>query len=175
MIRILFKGHIFFLNTWMRRFLSTVKRFSTEVTKEPENLELIKDYLEPVQRFVSKTPFKTNPFFIPSAPVADASRQEIYTKYCQDSTVNNPRALAEQYGISIVRVEAILRLKALENKFVNDNVAIQTNLTKGMEKMLGSARLNGNRIEPIRESIIKGMHPFIQLVEEEETFQPKVF
>jgi hypothetical protein len=55
-----------------------------------------------------------NPFFQPKAPISDSTRTEIYKLYLKDPESWTPRALAEHFGISIIRTEAVLRLKSLE-------------------------------------------------------------
>jgi hypothetical protein len=90
-----------------------------------------------------------------------------------------PLNLAEQFGISISRIEAILRLKALQDKFKANGTPLQTELSKEMDQLLGATTLRYDekrklsRLEPIRETLVNGMHPFVQLLEEEERFTPK--
>ncbi len=62
----------------------------------------------------SLQPFPLNPTFKPPTPVSDELRTIIYTFYMANPAVNGVRALAERYGLSIKRVDAILRLKGLE-------------------------------------------------------------
>ncbi|KAF9785710.1 hypothetical protein BJ322DRAFT_1055930 [Thelephora terrestris] len=54
-----------------------------------------------------------------------------------DPEVNNVRALAAQHGISIKRVDAILRLKGLEAAWKKEGKELQTELNNGMESVLG--------------------------------------
>ena len=42
-------------------------------------------------------------------------RNTVFGAWLRDPNVNNPRRLAVQYGISIKRVEAIIRLKSHQN------------------------------------------------------------
>jgi Eukaryotic mitochondrial regulator protein len=69
-------------------------------------------------------PFPMNPYFKPIPPVSDATRTAVFDQYKEDPAKWTPRALAEQYGLSIVRIEAILRLKALQAKMELDNVQV---------------------------------------------------
>ncbi|KAI8325417.1 hypothetical protein GQ54DRAFT_295456 [Martensiomyces pterosporus] len=85
-------------------------------------------------------PFPLNPAFRPRAPVSDATREAIYKDYLADPLSNTPRVLGEKYGISIRRVEAILKLKAIEHHMVEYEQGVsQKKLTAGMESMLGVA------------------------------------
>ncbi|KAI0652447.1 hypothetical protein C8Q79DRAFT_937727 [Trametes meyenii] len=54
-----------------------------------------------------------------------------------DPVNSNVRALAQRYGLSIVRVDAILRLKGLEAHWRKQNKQLQTGFLKGMEYALG--------------------------------------
>lgn len=46
--------------------------------------------------------------------MSNALRGVIFESYRQDPTTNTARAISGRYGISIARVEAIIRLKTLE-------------------------------------------------------------
>lgn len=61
-------------------------------------------------------PFPRNPWFVPPAPVSDKTRELIYEDYRSDPIQSTPRKLAEKYKLSVVRIEAILRLKHLERQ-----------------------------------------------------------
>ena len=58
-----------------------------------------------------------NPTFNPPPPLADTVREEIYKQYMKDPKNNNIRVLSSTYGLSIKRVDAILRLKGLERSW----------------------------------------------------------
>ncbi|KAJ1731524.1 hypothetical protein LPJ61_002490, partial [Coemansia biformis] len=86
-------------------------------------------------------PFPLNPAFRPRAPLSDATREAIYTDYLGDPVRATPRVLGEKYGISIKRVEAVIKLKAIEHHAVaNDGFTAQKKLAAGMESMLGLAQ-----------------------------------
>ena len=53
---------------------------------------------------------------MPATPVGDGLRQEIYDLYKEDPVKWTPRQLALKYELSVIRIEAILRLKHLEKK-----------------------------------------------------------
>jgi hypothetical protein len=55
-----------------------------------------------------------NPSFKPPTPISDTLKTQIFDQYLANPTVNDVRSLATRYGMSIKRVDAILRLKGLE-------------------------------------------------------------
>lgn len=59
-----------------------------------------------------------NPSFKPPAPISDKTKSDLYALYMRDPAKNNVRALSELYGISLKRVDAILRLKGMEQSWV---------------------------------------------------------
>jgi hypothetical protein len=65
----------------------------------------------------TRQPFPLNPSFKPPTPLSDSLRTSIYTMHAADPANNNTRVLSEQFGLSIKRVEAILKLKALEDQW----------------------------------------------------------
>ncbi|KAF9643950.1 hypothetical protein BDM02DRAFT_3122702 [Thelephora ganbajun] len=81
-------------------------------------------------------PFPLNPSFKPPTPLSDARRQHIFDQFILDPKVNNARALASRHGISIKRVDAILRLKGLEASWKKGK-GLQTGFSAGMESLLG--------------------------------------
>ncbi|KAI8825800.1 eukaryotic mitochondrial regulator protein-domain-containing protein, partial [Fimicolochytrium jonesii] len=123
-------------------------------------------------------PFPMNPFFKPKSPLSDATRTDIFSKYLSDPSAWTPRALAEKFGLSIVRVQAILRLKALQQQMEKDKVPLQTGLTRGMEAMLGAETLSAadgqkKPRERLRATPAKRLQPFFRMMDEEEAFLPE--
>lgn len=53
-----------------------------------------------------------NPFFKPQPPLSDSTKEEIWLKFTQEG--QTPRKIGTDYGVSLKRVEAILKLKKLE-------------------------------------------------------------
>lgn len=53
-----------------------------------------------------------NPFFKPQPPLSDNTKEEIWLKFTQEG--QTPRKIGTDYGVSLKRVEAILKLKKLE-------------------------------------------------------------
>lgn len=71
-------------------------------------LQLITNEKAPFQ------PFPLNKSFKPPVPVADELRTQLYRLYMTDPEKNSVRNLASRYHLSMQRVDAILRLKGLE-------------------------------------------------------------
>jgi hypothetical protein len=67
-------------------------------------------------------PFPMNPSFKPPIPLSDALRTILYQKYMEDPVKNSVRELARQHHLSMKRVDAILRLKGLEESWVKASV-----------------------------------------------------
>ncbi|KAG1754770.1 eukaryotic mitochondrial regulator protein-domain-containing protein [Suillus paluster] len=111
-------------------------------------------YRDPAPRnwLGSGTPFPLNQSFRPPPPVSDTLRTYIYRSYMANPEANSVRALAVRHHLSIKRVDAILRLKGLEESwkkeistnsapefgyFMQDGKNIQTGFVQGMERLLG--------------------------------------
>lgn len=62
-------------------------------------------------------PFPLNPTFKPPPPLSDRLRNIIFSEWMKNPSQNNPRALSIRHGVSIKRVEAIIRLKVHEHKW----------------------------------------------------------
>jgi len=82
-------------------------------------------------------PFPLNPTFKPPPPLSSAVKNQMYTLYLHDPKEYNIRSLASKYGVSMKRVDAILRLKGLENSWEQEGKQLQTGFRAGMESMLG--------------------------------------
>ncbi|KAJ3276646.1 hypothetical protein HDV01_004179 [Terramyces sp. JEL0728] len=145
----------------------TVKETVTETASD----DPLHQYLEPkLRNFVKKDrPFPMNPYFKPQPPLSNKTRQEIFDLYEEDSTKWTLRQLADKFGISIVRTEAILRLKTLGK---NMNLKLTEPLVEGMEQMLGKASTE-SRLEPLKETVLAANKPFIQLLDEEKHLSPE--
>ncbi|KAH6917095.1 eukaryotic mitochondrial regulator protein-domain-containing protein [Coprinopsis sp. MPI-PUGE-AT-0042] len=78
-----------------------------------------------------------NPSFRPSPPISDVQRDAMYNAYMADPMKNNVRTLAQRYGMSLKRVDAILRLKGLERDWAK-NKRLQNGFQAGMEILLGA-------------------------------------
>ncbi|KAF9225354.1 hypothetical protein BS17DRAFT_872690 [Gyrodon lividus] len=72
-------------------------------------------FREPAPRnWLGGDPFPLNPSFKPPTPLSDAFRSQLYRAYMINPEVNSGRALAARHSISMKRVDAILRLKGME-------------------------------------------------------------
>ncbi|ORY01634.1 hypothetical protein K493DRAFT_347186 [Basidiobolus meristosporus CBS 931.73] len=120
--------------------------------------------------YVYETPFPMNPLFKPSAPVSDYIKEEIFKTHTFEPLTWTPRKLATKYGLSLKRVEAIIKLKAHEREMVDKGFSMQTQFRKGMESMMGV----DNRItpEPIDETVPRVSKPFFKTVDEDIPFTP---
>jgi len=67
-----------------------------------------------------KVPFPLNPTFKPPTPVSDALRNTLYQSFMANPEANSVRNLAGRYHLSIKRVDAILRLKGLEESWIKE-------------------------------------------------------
>lgn len=74
---------------------------------------------------------------MPEVPVGDAAREEIYTLYLSDPVQWTPRQLGQKFHLSVIRIEAILRLKHLEKKQAADGYVLQTEFRNKMEELMG--------------------------------------
>ncbi|KAI0334345.1 hypothetical protein GY45DRAFT_1334257 [Cubamyces sp. BRFM 1775] len=82
-------------------------------------------------------PFPLNPTFKPPTPLSDDVRNAIWREYMLDPVQHDVRRLAQKHGLSIARVDAILRLKGLEEHWQKEGKQLQTGFRVGMEYILG--------------------------------------
>ncbi|CDO73048.1 hypothetical protein BN946_scf185007.g102 [Trametes cinnabarina] len=103
-------------------------------------------YKEPhrPKNWLGGQPFPLNPTFKPPSPVSDAVRTAIWDEYMLDPFKYNVRVLAQKHGISIARVDAILRLKGLEHQW-RKGKQLQAGFLKGMEYVLGVTEPRSSR------------------------------
>ncbi|EKM61410.1 uncharacterized protein PHACADRAFT_204581 [Phanerochaete carnosa HHB-10118-sp] len=104
------------------------------------------------------TPFPLNSTFKPPIPVSDETRTLIYEQFMSDPTKNNVRELAALHGLSIARVDAVLRLKGLEEHWKKGK-RLQTGFQVGMEYILGVSErrrtVSGTEVTALSEETIK--------------------
>lgn len=117
-------------------------------------------------------PFPLNPYFIPLAPISEKIRSAIFAKFEKNPSVQTPLKLAKDYKLSLARIQAILRLKALEKKMKESGQQIQENLTYNMEKMLICPTLSPI-VEPVHIIQAEQTKPLFQFIEEEDTLSPE--
>ncbi|CAG8532117.1 3371_t:CDS:2 [Gigaspora margarita] len=113
-------------------------------------------------------PFPMNPQYKPQPPLTDSTKESIWKKFIE--TGQSVRELGTFYGISIKRVEAILKLKKLEKDMIQQGVPIQKNFSLNMEKMLGA---RSHRQEPLTDMLPKVGKPKFSLVDEDDKFTPE--
>ncbi|KAJ2415627.1 hypothetical protein GGI10_001569 [Coemansia sp. RSA 2530] len=119
----------------------------------------------------SNRPFPLNPAFRPRMPLPDAKKEEIYKDYLSDPVKNTPRILGAKYHISIKRVEAIIKLKAIEHHMVNaGEIVAQKSLTAGMESILGISKDSATVTEKLLSEVHRVGAPRFHAVPEEEEF-----
>lgn len=98
-------------------------------------------------------PFPMNTSFKPPAPISDKTKTHLYELYMRDPKRYNIRVLSETYGISIKRLDAILRLKGMEASWVKEGKQLQTGFVAGMEKILGSVDLVQKHVPASRQNV----------------------
>jgi hypothetical protein len=91
---------------WLGGKVVSLFPFGTEVESVPCT------FLSDIQ------PFPLNPSFKPPTPVSDALRSTLYKSFMADPEAHSVRSLASRYHLSIKRVDAILRLKGLEESWI---------------------------------------------------------
>ena len=138
------------------------KRFSSDLI---QGFKERKGFVRPNQ------PFPLNPYFKPNPPISNQTKQAIYQRYLEKST---PRQLAEEYGLGLERVNAILRLKALEKQNQEKGIPIETHLCQGMESYLGAIHVQpDSKREPLRQQPGHPLKPFLQFVDEQVHVTPQ--
>ncbi|KAF8932662.1 eukaryotic mitochondrial regulator protein-domain-containing protein [Dissophora ornata] len=121
--------------------------------------------------FVGDVPFPMNPLFKPTPPISNFAKEEIYKLHRADSTKWTPRQLGTKYNISIKRVEAILRLKHLEQEMVAEGFVAQESFTKGMEQLMGvKAERSAAITEPLTDILPQVGSPKFEAVDEDQHF-----
>ena len=65
-------------------------------------------------------PFEDNPEFRRHRPLSDATKEKIFQAIISNPTENPPRKVAAKFGISLERLDAIVRLKKLEREMVEN-------------------------------------------------------
>ncbi|CAD6884792.1 unnamed protein product [Tilletia controversa] len=88
--------------------------------------------------WIGDTPFPLNTSFQPPAPIHAKVKDELWRLHAADPAEHTVRALSSQFSIGIPRVEAILRLKALELEFRQKGHPLQTEFQSNMDRLLGS-------------------------------------
>ncbi|SPO24527.1 uncharacterized protein UTRI_03796 [Ustilago trichophora] len=88
--------------------------------------------------WIGETPFPLNPSFNPPAPVRQSTKTEIWRLHSSNPTQWTIRALSEKFSIGLQRMEAILRLKALEVEWTSQDKPLQSEFQSNMDRLLGA-------------------------------------
>ncbi|KAJ1800177.1 hypothetical protein LPJ59_001287 [Coemansia sp. RSA 2399] len=116
-------------------------------------------------------PFPLNPWFRVRTPLSDKVKEEIYREYLANPDKVTPRTLGDKYKLSIKRIEAILKLKAIEHHMVkHEGFVAQKKLTAGMESMMGVADSKNKPMERLFEDTPRVSSPRFHAVPEGESF-----
>ncbi|KAJ1658926.1 hypothetical protein IWQ61_001912 [Dispira simplex] len=122
-------------------------------------------------------PFPMNPFFQPRPPTPDALREEIYKKWTEAPAKYTPRKLAQTFRLAICRIEAILKLKILEKRMVENKLPLQRDFNRNMEGLLGVSPFTPGKPwnppgsqEPPVPFVPEVGAPRFRAVDEEQTF-----
>lgn len=70
--------------------------------------------------WIGTTPFPLNPAFHPPPPVHQSVRDDMWKLHTQDPQQWTVRSLSNKFRLSLERTESVLRLKALEEEFVQE-------------------------------------------------------
>ncbi|KAI5124118.1 hypothetical protein M0805_000931 [Coniferiporia weirii] len=97
-------------------------------------------------------PFPMNPSFRPPPPVADKTKNLIYDRFMSNPKKFNVRVLSVAFGISLKRIDAILRLKGLERSW-KVGKELQTGFVDGMERMLQPTELVIGAVPEARKNV----------------------
>ncbi|KAI7905942.1 eukaryotic mitochondrial regulator protein-domain-containing protein [Cokeromyces recurvatus] len=123
--------------------------------------------------YLGETPFPTNPLFKPRPPLSDARRQEIYDAFISDPKTWTVRQLATKYGLSLKRVEAILKLKSAEKELEMNGFALQKKFNKGMEQLMGVDHTMELLKEPLIDVFTNIGKPKFKTLKEDASFSPE--
>ncbi|KAJ1026891.1 hypothetical protein NDA16_002185 [Ustilago loliicola] len=88
--------------------------------------------------WIGDTPFPLNPSFNPPPPVRQGTKTEIWRLHTSDPAQWTIRALSEKFSIGLQRMEAILRLKALESDWTSQGKPLQSEFQSNMDRLLGA-------------------------------------
>ncbi|WVN85836.1 uncharacterized protein L203_100988 [Cryptococcus depauperatus CBS 7841] len=79
-------------------------------------------------------PYASNPTFRPPPPLSNYLQNEVYQELQRGQSV---ASLATKYNISKARIDAIRKLKEVEDEFRRRSLTLQTAFLEGMESLLG--------------------------------------
>ncbi|CAG8622838.1 16758_t:CDS:2 [Acaulospora morrowiae] len=115
----------------------------------------------------SNCPFPMNPYFKAQPPLSDTFKEVVWDMFMQGITI---REIGTKMGISLKRVEAILKLKKLEKDMIAQGLTIQRSFSSHMEKMLGARSILSEELSDTLPQVGK---PKFYLRDEGEAFKPE--
>jgi len=120
---------------------------------------IVQHFLFPVSQ-----PFPMNQSFMPPPPISDALRENIWEEFMQDPRTNNLRTLSERYGLSLKRVDAILRLKGLESawKEVSPNLSYTSSAASQCHDDLKTISLEDIFMVNSTYNILNNIHSWLE-------------
>ncbi|SPO45374.1 uncharacterized protein PSANT_03060 [Moesziomyces antarcticus] len=108
--------------------------------------------------WIGDTPFPLNPSFNPPAPVRQSTKSEIWRLHTSDPATYTIRALSDKFSVGLQRMEAILRLKALEVEWASQDKPLQSEFQSNMDRLLGAQdRKRAPEPEPSQQSTDKSV------------------
>ncbi|WVQ83511.1 hypothetical protein IAT38_005652 [Cryptococcus sp. DSM 104549] len=115
-------------------------------------------------------PYPTNPSFAPPPPLSDYTMSQVYAEIVRGVPVNQ---LANKYNISKARIEAVRKLKEVEDEYERRSIPLQRAFLDGMEPLLGvMTPLNPvtRKFDPVRARELDRMekHPSVAIEQVEE-------
>lgn len=120
-------------------------------------------------------PFPHNPSFIPHTPITDVLRNKIYMLNHEKPDHWTPRKLSAQFKVSIPRIKAIIKMKAIEAKMIAEGkLTPDEGHVKKIEEILGAkvpVRVEEEQV--IDNSVANHMRPMF--VAMPETAPPLTF
>ncbi|KAI7867131.1 eukaryotic mitochondrial regulator protein-domain-containing protein [Spinellus fusiger] len=118
-------------------------------------------------------PFPNNPLFQTKPPLSDARRQEIYNVYMTAPQLWTVRKLATKFGLSMKRIDAVLKLKIAEKEMETSGVVLQKKFTKNMEQLMGVDQQHIRFQEPLFDIFPNVGKPVFKALEEDAVFDSK--
>lgn len=124
-----------------------------------------------------KLHFPMNAYFKPNPPLSNLTKNRVFEMYQSGTPIEK---VADLFGVSVMRVNAICRLKSLEEKFKQRNVPIQSKLAGKMDFFLGSVDLKPaegktpeERYELLKPHLSERLKPYFTILEENKHMSPE--
>lgn len=98
-----------------------------------------------------KTPFPYNPEFKPTRPISEKFRRKVYDMWASDPTMWSHRQLSSKFKISLERVEAIIKLREMQKKSLDQGIELNLDYQSSMEKLLDARDLPDGSFSDIED------------------------